>query len=448
MSIQSMLSAVSLASLLLLAGCATSAEEKKAEAQAPAKIVTTVQGAPEVAAKGFAFRVTTDRPAVSYKVGEPIVFTVELLENGEPAKADKLISWERRGDDGVVEKGEAKSGAPVKVTTQGKTPGFIRLTVKAANADGSVLKNGSRNVAVTSGAAVETGKLAVAPEPKDFDAFWERQKARVKEVPLKVLEKVPVEVRTKGVVCYDVKVAAPGGKPMSGYLCMPENAKEKSLPATVVYFGYGVYPIGKNDGMAKDRIVLSVNAHGFLNGQPREYYSNLSKGELKSYAFSQKENEDPETTYFNGMMLRLIRSLEYVKSLPEWDGKNLRVEGHSQGGMQTGFAAGLDGDVTEAVLNQPWMCDIGGAAMGHLRGTWHIRPTEALKYYDTIYHMRRYNGKVRLMAGLGDYVCPPFGMAVIFEEAQGPKEIIYTQSAGHSGNPGGEKITQKSEAAK
>ena len=100
--------------------------------------------------------------------------------------------------------------------------------------------------------------------------------------------------------------------------------------------------------------------------------------------------------------------------------------------------------MTEAVLNQPWMCDIGGAAMGHLRGTWHIKPTEALKYYDTIYHMRRYHGKVLLLAGLGDYVCPPFGMAKIFAEAQGPKEIIYTQSAGHNGNPKGEKISQKS----
>ncbi|WP_294501750.1 acetylxylan esterase [uncultured Victivallis sp.] len=442
MSIQAVLSAASFASLLLVAGCSIHEQEKMV---APAEIVTTVREAPKPAATGYSFRVTTDKPAVTYKVGEPVVFTVELFENGTPAGAGKVLAWERNGDDGIVEKGGAKSGAPLKVVTQSKIPGFIRLTVKAENEDGSPLKNGSRNVTVTSGAAVEPDKLEVAPEPADFDAFWDRQKARVKEVPLKVLEKVPVKVRTKGVVCYDVKVAAPGGKPMSGYLCMPENAKEKSLPATVVYFGYGVYPISKNDGMAKDRIVLSVNAHGFLNGQPKEYYSKLAQGELKAYAFDQKENSDPETTYFNGMMLRLIRSLEYVKSLPEWDGVNLRVEGHSQGGMQTGFAAGLDEDVTEAILNQPWMCDIGGAAMGHLRGTWHIKPTEALKYYDTIYHMRRYNGKVVLLAGLGDYVCPPFGMAKIFAEAKGPKEIIYTQSAGHHGNPEGEKISQKCE---
>ena len=234
MSIQTVLSAASFALLLLVAGCSIPEQEKLV---APAEIITTVQEAPRPAATGYSFRVTTDKPAVTYKVGEPIVFTVELFENGTPAGAGKVLSWERHGDDGLVEKGGAKSGVPMKVVTQSKIPGFIRLTVKAENEDGTPLKNGSRNVAITSGAAVEPDKLEVAPEPEDFDAFWERQKARVREVPLEVLEKVPVKVRTKGVVCYDVKVAAPGGKPMSGYLCMPENAKEKSLPATVVYFG-------------------------------------------------------------------------------------------------------------------------------------------------------------------------------------------------------------------
>ena len=398
----------------------------------------------------YRFDVKTDRPAVDYKTGEPMVFTVQLLEDGKPVEGKK-IEWVRAGDDRKVEKGEAVSGTPLTVTTRSEKPGFVRLSLSAKDADGVPLHNGTRSVGYTAGAAADTDQFEVAQEPADFDAFWAKQKARVAAVPMKELERVPVELANKQtkdrVACYDVKVSCPGGKPMSGYLCMPENAKPKSLPVTVVYFGYGVYPIGKNDGMAKDRIVLSVNAHGFLNGQPKEYYSELSKGELKGYAFDRKENEDPETTYFNGMMLRLIRSLEYAKSLPEWDGKNLTVQGHSQGGMQAGIAAGLDGDVTEAVLNQPWMCDIGGAAMGHLRGTWHIRPTEALKYYDTIYHMRRYDGKVKLMAGLGDYVCPPSGMAVIYEEAKGPKEIVYTQSAGHNGNPSGEKFTLTAEAA-
>ena len=190
--------------------------------------------------------------------------------------------------------------------------------------------------------------------------------------------------------------------------------------------------------------MLSVNAHGFLNGQPREYYENLKNGELKGYAFNEKENQDPETTYFNGMMLRLIRSLEYVKSLPEWNGKDLTVEGHSQGGMQAAIAAGLDKDVTMAIPNQPWMCDMGGAALGHLRGNWHIKPTPALFYYDPVFHIRRYDGRLKVLAGLGDYVCPPSGMAALYNNAKGPKEIVYTQGAGHTGNAKGEKFTHKS----
>lgn len=402
--------------------------------------------AAEAAQPVYSLKVTTTEPAVDYRAGEPVVFTVTLLDGDKLADKGLKLAWERNGDDGVVETGEAESGAPLKIETKAKAPGFIRLQVKALHPDGTPVKRGNRAVTVTAGAACDAGKLAIAPEPKDFDEFWQRQKERVKAVELTELERVPVKTGTPGVVCYDVKVAAPGGKPMSGYLCMPENAKAKSLPATVVYFGYGVYPIGKNDGMAKDRIVLSVNAHGFLNGQPKEYYSELANGELKGYAFNERENSDPETTYFNGMMLRLIRSLEYVKSLPEWNGKELTVTGHSQGGMQAGIAAGLDSNVTKAVLNQPWMCDVGGAAMGHLRGGWHIKPTDALKYYDTVYHMRRYNGEVELMAGLGDYVCPPSGMAMIYEEAQGPKKIVYTQSAGHNGNPAGEKIMLKADA--
>ena len=81
------------------------------------------------------------------------------------------------------------------------------------------------------------------------------------------------------------------------------------------------------------------------------------------------------------------------------------------------------------------MCDIGGAAMGHLRGTWHIRPTEALKYYDTIYHMRRYDGKVKLMAGLGDYVCPPSGVAALYNGISAPKKIVWKQGRTHAYSP-------------
>jgi cephalosporin-C deacetylase len=388
----------------------------------------------------FTFEVKTDRPALDYKTGEPITFTVRLLDDGQPATGNR-IAWVREGDDRKTEQGEAASDGPVAVTTTSDKPGFVRLTLKAADAAGAALKNGNKPVSYTAGAAADPGRFEIAPEPADFDAFWTRQKNRSGAVPLRELERVPVDSGTPGVLAYDVKVASAGPKPLSGYLCLPEGAAPGSLPARIVYFGYGVYPIALNAGRGKDGIVLSVNAHGFLNGQPKDYYAGLAQGELKNYAFNEAENQDPETTYFNGMMLRLLRSLDYVKSLPEWNGRDLIVEGHSQGGMQAAIAAGLDPQVTRCVSNQPWMCDVGGAALGHLRGNWHIKPTPALLYYDPVYHIARYTGELRVLAGLGDYVCPPSGMAAVFNAAKGPRKVIYTQGAGHTGSARGEEFS-------
>ena len=123
--------------------------------------------------------------------------------------------------------------------------------------------------------------------------------------------------------------------PVSGYLVMPKDAKAKSLPAEVSFLGYSVCGAGKNLQAGENKIFLNINAHGIKNGEPKEYYEELSKGALKSYAFSKDENASPDTSYFNGMFLRAMRALEFVKSLPEWNGKDLRASGGSQGGLQS-----------------------------------------------------------------------------------------------------------------
>ena len=77
---------------------------------------------------------------------------------------------------------------------------------------------------------------------------------------------------------------------------------------------------------------------------------------------------DRETYYFRGMYLRVLRAIEYMTSLPEWDGRRLLVVGESQGGGQAVAAAGLDPRVSAVVLNVPAMQDLGGARKGRLSG--------------------------------------------------------------------------------
>ncbi len=222
----------------------------------------------------------TDKEPVSYRPKEPMTFKVQLVEDGKPL-AGKTLKWRRSGDDGQTAKGEAVSSEaqPVVIASALEKPGFVHIEVAVFNADGSPLKDDKGNaVKFEGGAGVQPEQLESYPEPADFDAFWQKQKARLAEVPVKA-ELKEVLSKKPGFNVYDVKVACAGGRPVSGYLSIPEGAKEKSLGAQVSYHGYGVG--GANQGSCPGMIVFDINAHGIENGREPEYYKALQDGELK-----------------------------------------------------------------------------------------------------------------------------------------------------------------------
>ncbi len=398
-----------------------------------AVIVATVLSAATSMAGTFSLNWSTDKEPVSYLPGETMTFRVQLVEDGEPI-GGKTLKWFRTGDDQKTAEGTEVSSAdqPLEITSSIDKPGFVRLRIVVFNEDGSPLKDAQgKVVSFDGGAGVEPTKLEGYPEPPDFDAFWKTQKARLAEVPLKAYL-TEVDSKRSSFQAFDVKVDCAGNKPVSGYLCLPKDAKAKSLPASVSFRGYGVTGADQvcRDGM----ISLQINAHGIENGRPSEYYETLKKGALRGYAFDETENDKPETAYFNGMMLRVMRALDFVKSRPEWDGKTLVVTGGSQGGLQCLTAAGLDGDVTGCQAYKPWCCDLGGINLGRLRG-WRPEFTEALGYYDPVNMAKRIRCETFICAGLGDYVCPPSGISVLYNNIKAPKTVEYIQGATHGYNP-------------
>lgn len=375
----------------------------------------------------------TDKEPVSYLPGEAMTFKVQLVDDGKPL-AGKTLKWQRSGDDGQTAKGEAVTTAeqPVVIKTATAKPGFVHVEVSVFNADGSPVKD-AKGAALKfeGGAGVQPETLQGYQEPADFDAFWQRQKARLAAVPMKA-ELKEVAAKKPGFKVYDVKIDCAGGKPVSGYLSIPENAKEKSLGAQVCFHGYGVG--GADQQSWSGMIVLDINAHGIENGREPAYYDGLKNGALKGYAFSTDENAKPETAYFNGMMLRVMRALEYLKSRPEWNGKALVAAGGSQGGLQAITAAALDHDVTQCSAYKPWCCDLGGIKLGRLRG-WRPDYTDGLAYYDTATMGKRITCPTSVTTGLGDYVCPPSGVSVLYNNIKAPKSLEYTQGSTHGYNP-------------
>lgn len=377
---------------------------------------------------------TTDRNPLTYKPNDPMKITINADLAGQKPNREYFIKWQRSGDDGKKANGLQKiSDGPAVIETSLDRPGFVHIYATLVDASGrNVLKKG-QPVFFEGGAGVEPEKLTGVPEPEDFDAFWQKQKAKLAAVPLKAdMKKVKTGANAD---VYQVSVTCAGPRPVTGYLTIPKNATEKSLPAQVNYQGYGTsiqQPPGDGPG---DKISFTINAHGYDLAEDAEYYKEFLE-QIKSngngYAFDPQQNADPETAYFNGMALRVMRSLEFVKTLPQWDGRTLIANGGSQGGLQTVWAAGLDHDVTLARPDIPWCSDLGGITLGRHTGGWRLKYTRALDYYDTINHAKRIQCPVEIpRAGLGDYVCPPSGVAILYNNIKTPKKITYVQGSTH-----------------
>ena len=355
----------------------------------------------------------TDKDPLTYRPNEAMAFTLTPHGNGT------TIRWKRTGDDGKVEQGEATADAPVVVKTSLYRPGFVRLVAELVDASGT--------------------------EPDDFDAFWARHKATLAQVPMDGATCREVPSGRDDVKLYEVSIPCAGPRPSTGFLSIP--AKPGKYPARVHFHGYNAswLPAARNTpkptSLSADSIVLDLSAHGYEFNRDEAYYKDLRKAcgsNGHDYAFDPAQNTDPEQAYFCGMTYRVMRGLEYVKSRPEWDGKTLVVDGGSQGGLQSIWAAALVPGVTECRPFIPWNCNIGGPAAGRARGDWHIPWVEALGYYDAANMARRIPKTCRVnvtWAGLGDYICPPSGVAAFYNNLTCPKQIKWVQGATHGYYP-------------
>lgn len=376
----------------------------------------------------------SDKDPLSYRLGEEMRFAIAAI-------GGQTLRWTCTGDDGREEHG----CTPVVETAGLPRPGFVHVAAELLDADGKAVARCDGGA----GAAVADIRQDF-PEPSGFDAFWTRRKAALAAVPWGAEAGSPATCRElqcgrEDVRLYEISVPCAGGRPSTGHLSIPSAPGR--YPAQVHFHGYNnswsehAYKRLNPETLYCDRIFLDLSAHGFeLNREP-EYYEALrascgSNGH--DYAFDPIQNSDPDTAYFGGMAWRVLRGLEYLKSRPEWDGKNLTVEGGSQGALQSIWGAALDHDVTECRIYIPWCCNIAGPASGRAKGDWHVPWVPALGYYDTVNMARRIPATCRVTvewAGLGDYICPPSGVMAFYNNLTCPRSIKFVQGATHFHNP-------------
>ncbi|MBO4620246.1 MAG: acetylxylan esterase [Victivallales bacterium] len=402
----------------------------------------------EVDTTKFFLKGRTTRETPLYTIWEPIEFVLEMDFAGQTPTEAYTIEWTCTGDDGRERKGTAPADAPVHIQTVLDRPGFVRIRAQLLDSSGQVVRKPGlqgefAQVFFDGGAGVDIEQIHGIPAPPDLEAFWARQKAKLEEIPLEVNYRTEVPSETEGVKIYVVSIACPGPAPVTGFLSIPEDAAAGSLPVQVQFQGYSEARQQMMKTGPTDKIVLQINAHGYdlvkaYEPETGEEYQRQFMAATRSngftYAFDPWQNSNPEKAYFNGMALRVMRALQFVKSLPEWNGRELEVRGGSQGGLQTIWAAALDHDVTLAVADKPWCCNLAGKSCGRISYGWGIPYVKELNYYDPVHLASWVPATCTLKihnAGLGDYVCPPSGVAAFYNNLRCPKEIVWVQGTTH-----------------
>lgn len=403
--------------------------------------LSSVFALPLTAEDNYSLRGVADKADLNYQLGEPAVFTLQLYNEDEKVDAP-LVKYTILGDGGFESTGEIKPvpGEAITITATLDRPGALRLIATACNEAGEPLPQTvdlwgtkiDQHAKFDGGVFFDAASIVRdGEEPADFDEFWQKQLELLKATPLEVLSKVEIPTGDPNTIAYDIKLACPGSAPTSGILTMPRNAEPGSLTAMIGYHGYAVISSNVNNPNGKDKIFFDVNAHGIDNLQPQSYYQELAKGRLDSYALNTKDHETPETSYFRDMILRDLRAVEFIQTLPEWDGKNLHLDGSSQGGFQSIAVASLSPAVTHCYAGVPWMANVQGARNGRMGGFaphW----TPALPYYDTASFAKRIHCPLVITTGMGDYTCPPSSVVAIYNNV--PSNVVFTihQDVDHS----------------
>ncbi len=104
------------------------------------------------------------------------------------------------------------------------------------------------------------------------------------------------------------------------------------------------------------------------------------------------------------------------------------------GGFRSIFLAFLDRDVKVSRPSVPWMTDLY-AYVDTTR-----QPTEStrewigtLRYFDSVFAAKRVDCPMYITAWLGDYICPPAGIMVLFNNANKLSTIDFGQNGTHFG---------------
>ena len=277
--------------------------------------------------------------------------------------------------------------------------------------------------------------------PDGFMDFWKNNIKEASEFPLKYTKEKAEEYCTEKIDCYLIKLQLNNrGQAVYGYLFYPKNAKPGSCPVVLSPPGAGIKTIKeplRHKYYAEEGFIrLEFEIHGLNPTMSEEQFkeiSNAFNGKENGYLTNGLDNKD--NYYMKRVYLSCLRCIDLLTSLPEWDGKNVIVQGGSQGGALAMITAGLDKRVTACVVNHPALSDMAGYMAGRAGGYPHFFRTkgmdtkeklETMSYYDVVNFARLIKADTFMTWGFNDNTCPPTTSHAVYNTLECNKEALIT----------------------
>ena len=290
-----------------------------------------------------------------------------------------------------------------------------------------------------------------SPCPKDIDKFWDSSIAEMKAIDPEV-ELLPSDFQAPYAECFDMYFTGVGGARVFAKLLRPKPLKKKH-PAIVMFHGYS-----GNSGDWCDKLpyvaagftVAALDCRGQAGNSEDVggVIGNTFKGQI-----IRGLDSGPDKMLFRQIYLDCAQLAGLVMQLPEVDATRVAAMGGSQGGGLTLACASLEPRICRAAPVFPFLCDykriwdmdLDINAYAELREyfRWfdptHSREDEVFRrlgYIDVQNITKRIRGKIMMVTGLMDNICPPSSQFAAYNKITSPKDVVIYPDFGHEGLPG------------
>ncbi|HEX6923901.1 MAG TPA: acetylxylan esterase [Longimicrobiaceae bacterium] len=344
----------------------------------------------------------------------------------------------RRDGGAVIDSGTIDLTRPgVRIETSLAQPGMVLVEIRPEKPDssfGAPHTGGPGKLLL--GAAVAPERIEAAePEPADFDAFWRAKLAELEAVPMGA-EVTPKESGVPGVEYATVRLNNIQGAHVYAQLARPSG--DGPFPALVILqWASPPYPLQKSwvtDRAQQGWLVLNVEPHDVPVDMPQSFYDNLPTV-VKRYEVLGDHSRDE--SHFLRMYLGDYRAVEFLTTLPQWDGETLVVMGTSMGGQQSFATAALHPRVTGMIAHVPAGADVTAALHGRAASypQWNVEDPavlETARYFDIVNFAGRIQVPALVSMGFIDELTRPTGIWAAFNRLRGPKEVVPLVDAPHN----------------